>query len=233
MRIAICDDEKRFINDFTAIMEHSYKSLDIVTDEYTDGGELLRRFSGRNYDIVFLDIEMPGTDGLTLARKLRAVSESVYIVFLTAHIEYAVKGYEVNALRYLTKPAEESAVKEVIEYVMKKQSGEKALWVKDSEGEHRVQVGDIIYIEAQNQIMAIRTVNGDIEVRGKLGDYEEKLAGQGFFRIHRGYLVSLSKVRGISGRDITMSNGDLLPVGRTKEREFRTELLSFVDREAF
>ncbi|MBQ8967961.1 LytTR family DNA-binding domain-containing protein [Ruminococcus sp.] len=233
MRIAICDDERKFILDLKNIIDKLYNSLDMVIDEFSDGSELLRRFNDRKYDIVFLDIEMPAIDGLTLARKLRELSESVYIVFLTGHIEYAVKGYEVNALRYLTKPADEAAVREVLDHVMKKQSGEKAMWVKYAEGEHKIRLNDMLYIEAQNQKVVIYTTEGEIEVRGKLSDYEEKLLNEGFFRIHRGYLVSLSKVRGISGHDITMQNGDLLPVGRTKMQSFKSALMAYVDTEAF
>ena len=233
MRIAVCDDEKKFLQQFRAITDKAYRSLDILTEEFTDGGELLRYFENRKYDIVFLDIEMPAIDGLSLARKLRELSEDVYIVFLTGHIEYAIKGYEVNALRYLTKPAEESAVREVIDHVMKKQSNKKALWVKDHEGEHKIHLNDIIFIEAQNQKIVIYTVGGEVETRGKISDYEEKLESQGFFRIHRGYLVSLSKVSGISGRDIRMVDGSLLPIGRTKEQSFRSALMSYANNEAF
>ena len=233
LRIAVCDDERKFIERFKEIIDKTYKSLDIIIDEFTDGNELIKLFGSRNYDIVFLDIEMPAVDGLTLARKLREMSEDIYIVFLTGHIEYAVKGYEVNALRYLTKPPEAGAVREVIDHVLKKQSGEKALWVKDRDGEHKIKLSDIIYIEAQNQKIVIYTADDEVEVRGKLSDYEEKLLSQGFFRIHRGYLVSLSKVKGFSGRDVTMSDGAVLPVGRTKEQSFKASLMSYVDSEAF
>ncbi len=233
MRIAICDDERKFIVEFKNIINKLYNSLDLVTDEFSDGNELIKKFRERNYDIVFLDIEMPAIDGLTLARQLREMSENVYIVFLTGHIEYAVKGYEVNALRYLTKPADGSAVREVMDHVIKKQGSEKALWVRDSEGEHKIALSDILYIEARNQKVVINTSDGFIEVRGKVSDYEEKLSAEGFFRIHRGYLVSLAKVKSISGSDITVLNGDILPVGRTKMKELKSALLAFVDTEAF
>ena len=148
-------------------------------------------------------------------------------------MEYAIKGYEVNALRYLTKPPEKSAVHEIIEYVKKKQSGEKALWIKNSEGEFKIKLSEIVYIEALNQKMIIHTVSQQYEVWGKLGDYEEKLDGEGFFRIHRSFLVSLSKVSGIKGKYITVYGGDELPVGRTKESAFRAALVANADKEAF
>ena len=233
MRIAICDDERHFLDDFTVIMDRLYKSLDIIIDKFTDGASLLKAYDNVPYDIVFLDIEMPGMDGIYLANILRGKSEDVFIVFLTSHIEYALKGYEVNALRYLTKPATELAVREAIDYVLKKQNNMKSLWLKTSDGDQKILINHIIFLEAQDQKVIINTINGKIEIRSKLNDFESRLKNDGFFRIHRSYLVSLSKVMAFVGRDITMSDGTVLPVGRTKENEFKAALMSYVGREAF
>jgi two-component system response regulator LytT len=81
--------------------------------------------------------------------------------------------------------------------------------------------------------MIIHTTSGNYEVWGKLNEYEEKLGKDGFFRIHRSFLVSLAKVSGIMGRNIRMLGGDELPVGRTKENEFREALIVYADKEAF
>lgn len=233
MRIAVCDDEKRFVADFTSIVNKLYRSLDLITDEYSDGNQLLKSFLTRQYDIVFLDIEMPGIDGITLAKKIRAMNENVCIVFLTGHVEYAIKGYEVNALRYLTKPATEQSISEVINYVINRMNSQKYLWIKNPEGEYRVMLSDIIFIESQDQKIVVNTLAGSLEQRGKLNDYEDRLKAEGFFRIHRSYLVSLSKVVGISGRDVRMADGSVLPAGRTKENEFRNALIALVNKESF
>ena len=175
MRVAVCDDEQCFIKYFRGIMDRMYNSLDIITDEFSGGEELLKAFKFKAYDVVFLDIEMPDMDGITLARKLRELSAEVCIVFLTGHIEYAIKGYEVNALRYLTKPADEKKVKEVIDYVLSKQEGVKSIWVKTNDGAQKVALADIIFIEAQNQNVVINTVKGSYSVRGNISDYEVEL----------------------------------------------------------
>lgn len=113
MRIAVCDDEEacrmQVKNEVEKIL-----GLDVVVDLYPSGRELLAGFEKFSYDIIFLDIEMPGMDGISLARKLRTKDGTVFLVFLTGHIEYALKGYEVNALRYLTKPVKEEKLKEVL-----------------------------------------------------------------------------------------------------------------------
>ena len=233
MRIAVCDDEQRFLTDFKRIMSKLYKSLDILTDDFSDAEQLLKSFRRRPYDVVFLDIEMPGMDGLTLAAKLRELSAEVYIVFLTGHVEYAIKGYEVNALRYLTKPADEQKVREVIDYVLKKQDSEKLLWVKTPEGEIKIKLSDVLFIEAQNQNVLINTAEDSYSVRGNISDYEKNLQSEGFFRIHRSYLAILRRVVRINGIEVIMDDGTSLPVSRSRETRLKELLFSYVSKEAF
>ena len=233
MRIAICDDEQRFTDDFNDIMSRLYNSLDIIVDTFSQGDELIGSFSNKAYDIVFLDIEMPEMDGLTLAKKLREQSNEVCIVFLTGHIEYAIKGYEVGALRYLTKPADEKKVGEVIDHVIKQQSDQKLIWVKTEDGEQKIRLKDIIFIEAKNQNVIINTDDNSFSVRGNISDFEERLAPEGFFRVHRGYLIALSKVLKMVGKEVITEDGTALPVSRSRETKFKEALFSYVSREAF
>ncbi len=233
MRIAICDDEQQFLSDFRHITDRLYKSLDMLVDSFSDGAALLKQFRLRAYDLVFLDIEMPEMDGITLAEELRALSDTVSIVFLTGHIEYAIRGYEVNALRYLTKPADEQKIRAVIDHVLQKTENEKTLWIRTDEGEIRLRLAEILFIESQNQNVVISTDTESYSVRGNMRDFEQRLTPEGFFRIHRGYLAALSKIRQISGREAVMEDGTRLPVARSKETALREALFSFVSREAF
>lgn len=233
MRIAVCDDEQRFICDLKKNLDELYSSLDMITDGYNSGEELLKGFRRKAYDVVFLDIEMPEIDGITLARKIRELSSDVCIVFLTAHIEYAIKGYEVNALRYLTKPADKQKIKEVIDHVLDKLESSKMLWVKTADGEQRISLSDILFIEAHNQNVIISTAEESFSVRGNISDYEEDLSQYGFFRIHRGYLISLPKVLRVGGKRVVMEDNTTLPVSRTKESKLRDMLFSYVSKEAF
>ncbi len=233
MRVAVCDDESRFITDFKNIMKRLYSSLDIIVDDFSEGGELLKSFSVKPYDLVFLDIEMPEMDGLTLAKKLREQSGDVCIVFLTGHIEYAIKGYEVGALRYLTKPADDSKVREVIEYVLRQQAAQKLIWVRTDEGDIKLRLSDIIFIESKTHNVIINTAGDSFSVRGNISDYESRLTPEGFFRIHRGYIISLSKVVQLSGKEVIMEDGTALPIGRSYDPRFKEALFSYMKKEAF
>lgn len=233
MRIAICDDEQCFLDDFRRIAGSLYRSLDILIDSFSSGSALLKQFRLKAYDLVFLDIEMPEMDGITLAAELRALSEDVSIVFLTGHIEYAIKGYEVNAMRYLTKPADEQKIRDVVDRVLHKMEDGKQLWIRTDEGDMRLRLRDVLFIESQNQNVIINTAADSYSVRGNMSDYEARLTPDGFFRIHRSYLVALAKIQRISGREIVMDDGTILPVSRSRETKLREALFSFVSKEAF
>lgn len=106
MRIAVCDDETVWMEQTKKRLEQIYVSLDLLVDTFSSGKQLLERAKSVSFDLVILDIEMPKMDGLQVAKSLRAMGEETEIVFLTSHVEYALKGYEVQALRYLTKPVD-------------------------------------------------------------------------------------------------------------------------------
>lgn len=232
MRIAICDDELCCRQQAVKAIDECIRSLDILTDMFETGTALLQAFRKRPYDIVFLDIEMPEMDGITLARKLRALSQDVPIVFLTSHIEYALEGYEVNALRYLTKPIQSEKLHELLGYVMERMQEQRMLWLKTDMGEERVPIKEILYLESQNQNILIRTADRTYTVRYNLGDYETELAQDGFFRIHRGYLVSLRHVKSLGKHEIMISGNVKLPVSRTKEKSLKETLFQYIREEA-
>ena len=118
MRLAICDDQVEYLQQTDYAVRKLLQGEELLVDVFKNGNNLLKSFKHKPYDIVFLDIEMPEIDGITLAKRLRAISSDVYIVFLTSHIEYALEGYEVNALRYITKPLDASKLREVLSFVV-------------------------------------------------------------------------------------------------------------------
>lgn len=236
MRIAICDDEEKFGLQAKNMIEKLTHSLDICVDLFDDGKKLLDAFDQKPYDLLFLDIEMPKMDGITLAKELRKLSEDVHIVFLTGHVEYALEGYEVNALRYLTKPIKEEKLREVLRFVMDKSVSLNQLLIKEDGYERFINVSDIIYLEAQNQYVMIYTVAGDFLVRHNIGDYEKELKNDGFYRVHRGYIVSLAKVKRLVKSDIILEglNGEVIvPVSRNSIKELKAALYAYVEKEAF
>lgn len=233
MRIAICDDEEIYRIELKSLLDKLLINVDYNIDTFDDGNRLTESFKGLPYDLVFLDIEMPAVDGITLAKKIRAISEKVFIVFLTSHVEYAIEGYEVNALRYLTKPVDIEKLKEVIRFVQEKQGKERQLIIKEDGEELLINLNDVIFMESMNQNVRIVTTKGEHVIRYNIGDFEEQLKNDGFFRIHRGYLISLSKVKKLSKSDVIMDGDTILPVSRSNIKPLKDALYSYVEGSAF
>ena len=233
MRIAICDDQAEYRRQAEVAIRECMRGADILTDTYADAGAFLRAFVKRPYDLVFLDIEMPDVDGIHLAKMLREKYQEVPIVFLTSHIEYALEGYEVNALRYLTKPVSIPKLREVLNYVSQQMQAQRTLWIKTELGEQKLRIKDILFMEAQNQNILIYTTKEAYCVRYNLSDYEKELAQDGFYRIHRGYLVSLAHIKNVGKSEITLDNGTVIPVSRSKEKDLKEALFQHIRKEAF
>jgi DNA-binding LytR/AlgR family response regulator len=233
MRIAICDDQAECLEQTLSAIRKCISVAEARIDLFKGGLSFLKEVKRAPYDLVFLDIEMPEMDGITLAKKLRKLSADVPIIFLTSHIEYALDGYEVNALRYLTKPVKLEKIRDVISLVVDRMRQQRILWIKTDLGEQKLLVNDILFMEAQNQNVVIYTTQDAYCVRYNLSNYEKELVQDGFFRCHRGYLVSLSHIKNIGKNEITLTNGTNLPLSRTKEKELKEALFKHIRKEAF
>ena len=233
MRIAICDDQAQCRMQTEAAVRECLKGTDYGVTAFSSGNDLLQSFKNKPYDLVFLDIEMPEIDGITLARQLRSVSSDVPIIFLTSHLEYALEGYEVRALRYLTKPINPKKLQEVLTYILRQMQQQRSLWIKTDLTEKKLMIRDIVCMEAQNQNILITAGSDTYTVRYNLSDYETELKDDGFFRVHRGYLVSLQHIKSLGKGEVVMDSGDVLPVSRSKEKPLKEALFEYIRKEAF
>lgn len=199
---------------------------------FQDGRKLIASTEKITYDLIILDIEMPSIDGLTVAKKLRESGEKTALVFLTSHVEYALKGYEVNALRYLTKPVKKEQLLEIINHLIVENSDVKKIILKNEEDMIMVPVNDILYLEANNQDVRVVTKDNIYFRRYNIKDYEEELSGFFFVRCHRSYLVNLAHIAKLTKKDVILDNEEAIPLSRTKEKSVKDALITYTKRSA-
>lgn len=208
-RIAVCDDEKIFIDKIRSIL------LDCEIQGFTDARLLLQAVErGEGYDVIFLDIAMPGLDGIGLAREIRESDEDVIIVFVTGKIEFMQTGYEVRAFRYLLKDQLESGLSVVWADIEKELADRKdQYFVFDFNRQaYRYACREILYFESSLRQIILHTKSGTAVLYGRLDEIEE--AHPAFVRIHKSYLVNPRHIRAVSAGNVITTNGEVLPVSR-------------------
>ena len=170
---------------------------------------------------MFMDIDMPVLGGMETAKALYEVDKNSRIIFCTNLAQYAIKGYEVEALDFMVKPVSYATFRLKMERAVKKVGNFEAnkIVVKTTEGLVRLSVSDIYYIECVSHYLQYHTANGIIEERGKIFEAEEKLKAYGFMRSVSGILVNLEHVTKITQTSVFVGKEEL-PLSRRRRKEF-------------
>ncbi len=245
MNIAVCDDEENMRVYLKSLIRRQDAGCRIR--EFPSGGELLhflKQNDGEEFDIVFLDISMKGTDGMETAKQIRKQKEESgepvwgsmpLLIFVTGYVEYMPEAFSVNAFQYLVKPVHERAFEEVFTRAVrecrrleqKKNTGARHLLLKDKTVTRTVAADDIYYIESSNRKIIVYMKNGRIECYGKIGELENKLKDS-FFRIHKGYLVNMKYVERYNRTEIRLKNGNSLMISKYKYQDFIKAYLDYI-----
>lgn len=232
IRIGVVEDEPTacqkvldYLNRYQA-----ENSENFTVSVFDDGAKIVEGYRPI-YDILLLDIEMKQMDGMEAARRIRKVDGSVVIVFITNASQYAINGYEVQALSYLLKPvpyfAFSQEIKRCIEAV-RRQSDDSMLFEARSQ-RTRVELKSIVYIESIRHTIVIHTLDGKLSVTSTLKELEAQLAEHDFFRSNSCYLVNLRHVTGIEDQDCIMSNGERLRISRPRKKAFVAALTGYIN----
>ncbi|MBQ2737042.1 MAG: response regulator transcription factor [Clostridia bacterium] len=166
-------------------------------------------------DLLLLDIEMPGMDGVTLAKHIRSKNEKISIVFITGYSDYIGEGYDVSALHYLMKPVSKEKFEQVLDRALsRRQMEDRTVIFKANSETVCISLSCICYFESFRNYVNAVTEDGKVyTIRGTLSSYEDQVDSR-FMRVGRSYLVNLTKLRRISKTEMTFPNGSVLPVPR-------------------
>lgn len=226
MRVAVCDDEKEIREMLAEKVMQIYPEA--VLSFYSSGEELLLKDS--HPDILLLDIQMAGKNGMEIAGEFRKVHKDTILIFVTALEEYVFQAFDVGAFHYLVKPFEDKKFEEILRKAVNESEGRKRREADGSDteraslmimtgGKHiTVNFEEIIYAEVFNRKIILHTVWEDIEYYGKMKELQEK-AGGNFYRPHRAYLVNFNYIRKYDAATIYLEKGQAL-MSKQKYHEF-------------
>lgn len=200
--------------------EHNY---------FSDGIELTNKYEA-DYDIIILDIEMEIQDGIRTAEIIRKYDKEVIIIFVTNMSQYAIKGYEVNAMSFLLKPVSYFSFKSEIDKSLeriKQFKNEKYLLVPSTFGMEKINSNNILYIESIKHDLIFHTLCDKYIFRGTIKNYEKELEQHNFNRCNNSYLVNLRYVTGIEG-EFAVIGETKLKISRGRKKQFMEDLTDYI-----
>lgn len=210
MKICICDDNLNMHDEIKQLITEFFSRTDIPEFLcFVSGEELLHHYSnGNEFDIVFLDIEMFGINGIETAEKIKKISPETIIIFVSSHKNYVFDAFRCEALHFLVKPINTSEFENVFSRAVNKyKSRNNFLPLKWQNTRMNIKISDIYYVEGYRRHLKIHTSNESIEAQGNISSIYEKLREHGFLLIHQGYIVNMQYIKRFNATDVVLENG--------------------------
>lgn len=231
VNIAVIDDseaERNNLGGFLARMqEEEGRSFSV---SFYDSAESFFADEEAVFDILIFDIDMPGMNGMDAARLVRKNNANVVILFVTNVAQYAINGYEVDAVDYVLKPVS------YYDFVLKINKAlhrvslneDSTVAIDTAEGIYTVPVSDITYIEVMLHYIIYHTPDSQYRSRSSMKDVERDLCVRNFRRCHKSFLVNLKHVKIVKPLEIELDDGSVVPLSRKYKNQFLSDYISYI-----
>lgn len=214
MRIAVCDDER-------VEREKTVAALGTVLSEFTvsefeSGDELVKSHGERAFELIILDIIMPGQNGMETASRLREKDSATPIVFISSSEEFGVQSYSVLAFDYILKPIDTERLRSCINRLPERREHKQFITVTYSGTKTDILLSNIQCAESNlRKVIFTLSGNRELEIAGKLADFEEYLLANGFCRCHKSYIVNIEHIDSIDSDTFYLTGGKAIKISRT------------------
>lgn len=234
IRAALCDDEKAILsyvgNEIEKKFDNEHISFNL--SRYSSPERLAKKIhNGEKYDIYFMDIDMPGINGLALASEIRETDNSAVIIFISAKEEYVFDTFRVNSYRFIRKMNFENDLQEAVTSFLSSHhysSQSNIITLRAQNELIRFNADEVLYIEAQDKYLNIVMTEKNLLIRYKMSDIETLLNGYDFIRIHKSYLVNCKYIYIIKGKDVQLDTGIHLPISRYRAGEVSKQFMLYM-----
>lgn len=230
IKVAVVDDEQKerdtLIQYYRELQSEVREELEICT--FASGDELLEHYD-YSYDLICLDIDMEGKDGIRTAQEVRRQDEQVIIMFITNMAQMAIRGYEVQALDFVLKPVNyySFAMKMKTAFNMIGNKKSKNIVIPTTDGMRKISTNQLYYVEVNGHYLHYHTLEGVFRQKSTMKELEDKLSGLSFKRCNNCYLVNLKYVDCVSKDDLKIG-GEWLKISRPRKKEFLQALANYM-----
>ena len=233
LKIAVCDDSRELLEKVEKDL-HEYENVrntPATVHTYTNAVDLLDGLKKTDYDILILDIIMPGFTGMQAAHEIRKFNEEIKIIFLTSSKEFAIESYSVGAYYYLLKPVLKEKLFSVLDKVVSEiTSKQESCVIYTHMGIVNIPFAKIECLEVYNKHLVFHLSDGSTkETRGALTDYENVfLERKEFLKIHRSYILNMDYIHSIEAGEITTYSGKRFPVSRLLAKDIKEHYMNYM-----
>ena len=234
LRIAACDDcpEDRVLLDGHLKTYFSGAPLSYTLSLYESAKDFQKHYVVYSYDIIFLDVEMPGENGIEIAKEIRRIDSQVIIIFLTSHKKYVFSSFLAEPLQYLVKPLEGHHLAQTMALAEKRvaKRREDYYLLNHNNTTINLPLSQILYFESRGRIVNAYTGIECHPFYAKLNVVEAELSGKDFLRAHQSYLINMQYISRISAGSIFLNTGKELPVSRSKKNAINDKFWAYLGR---
>lgn len=227
LKIAICDDEEVSRIQEKQIIKLYLEQKEIVNEiqEYDSAEEFIN--SAKKVDLLFLDIKMPGMDGIQLKNHLGNQREDIKIIFVTGHEELMEDAFGRNVFGFLHKPIRLEKLERYMQRVLENMEISSKIIIRSQNKEKAILIKDILYFQANGRYSYMITQNDNIFCNHSLNELEQQLSKSFFVRCHKSYLVNLKNVEKIE-EYVKLNNKERIPLSRRKRVEVKHEYSKYM-----
>ena len=222
MKICICDDDCFTVREIRNLLE-PFRTEDDGFDisDFSCGEDLIDFYkNGGYFDIVFIDIEMGGINGVEAAETIREFAPETIIIFVSSHSSYIFDAFRIEALHFLVKPIKEKEFSEVFTRAMKKYTATNASVILKWESvRNKISINKISYVEGYRRHLTVHTASGVYEAVGKISEIYEILKPHGFVRVHQGFIVNMNYIKSFNANEVELTDGSKVAVSVRKKQE--------------
>jgi len=233
--IAACDDEPEILDVFARLIREcfAYHNIQVTVDKYNDPIALIKGIKSRSYDLLFLDIDMPHVDGITLAKGIRDAGIRIDIIYVSNKEELVFKVFDIQPYGFIRKSRFFEEIAGVVRsYIKSRDTADKRrLVIEQKSGDIlSLDLNKVLYFEGEgkNQKAYLFMNDSPLQIRSSMKELEAKLDDKGFIRVHKGYLVNYQFIDSIKNNTVFLSNGFSIPISRRNVNDVKLRYLTLM-----
>lgn len=226
-KIAVCDDEQIICSTMYNKLQNLSKSKSVIfeIDCFTSGEELCDEIKHTNYDLLFLDIELPKMNGVAVGQYIRETlkNETIQIAYISSKQEYAMKLFEMRPINFLVKPLSNEKIENVIDkFLQLNKIDTETFNFKAGRNYYKIPLSDILYFYSNGRKINIVTSNKEYEFYGSLDNIYSEVKNKKFLFVHKSFLVNFKHINKYQYEQITMSDDKIIPVSQSRRKIVRS-----------